>query len=204
LLLGCSTDPAGTSPTPDAHTEIPADTPAPDVSPGQPDIMGSDTAQPDAPDIVAPAPECTHTGFEVAKVLASTSLAAEGGFLDFSAANSLQWPTDILGIELLLDQRELGPYVLQDENYATCERCIRINAGCTAEDCERKFLAHAGNMHIQQWDDPGGAFRVVLTDLRLREVTISEKLPLTSTPVPDGETWCIDALTLEASPLEVF
>lgn len=146
---------------------------------------------------------CTRTGFEAVSAQAETSPAAEGGFLYLAAADSLAEPANVFGLELLLDHPVTGPYDFTDENYATCERCIRIDADCYNQGgCAKVFLVHAGRMDISAWDDPGGRFTVTFTELRAREVTISADLPLTSTPVEGGETWCIDALAFDVAPLE--
>ncbi len=159
----------------------------------------------DAPTQEAEGPRCTHQGFQVVSAAASTCPAAEGGFLELAAADSATAPANVFGLELLLDERALGPFVFVDENYATCERCIRIEAGCSNQGgCEKTFLVYAGHMDLTAWEDPGGQFRATFTGLRAREVTIAPNLPLTSTPVEGGETWCIDALTLEVAPLGLF
>ena len=214
LAIGCGNDdpqdmaavadamdvsPVDVSPALDtAASDAPAST---DKGRGADVIEAPDTPTPD--DVNGP-PACTKTDFTIATIKASTSLATEGGFLDLTAANNTELPADLLGIELLLDERLVGPFVFQGENYATCERCIRINAGCTADGCERIFLVYAGLLDIQKWDDPGGAFVAELTDIRAHEVTIAKELPLKSTPVENGQVWCIDSLKIDASPLELF
>ena len=91
----------------------------------------------------------THDGFQVVSAKAATSLANDGGFLDLRAADGATAPANVFGLELLLDERALGPYVFVDENYATCERCVRIEAGCSSQGpCTKTFLVHAGQMDI--------------------------------------------------------
>jgi hypothetical protein len=145
---------------------------------------------------------CTHQGFAVASTTAETCLANEGGFLYLAVADSTSYPVNIFGLELLLSARATGSYEFTDENYATCERCIRIDAGCASEGgCDKIFLVYGGHMDINAWEDPGGHFTVTFTELRAREVTIATEMPLTSTPVDGGETWCIDTLALDVAPL---
>ena len=197
------------SDAPDAATPDAPDTATPDVD--APDEAG-DVAAPDegAGDATPEAAEtavvsCTREGFQVVSSTAETCLAAEGGFLNLVAADSFTAPADTFGLELLLDERTLGAYDFVDENYRTCERCLRLGAGCSNEGgCQKTFLVYAGRMDITAWEDPGGRFRATFTDLRAREVTISTELPLTSTPVEGGQTWCIDALSLDVGPLQTL
>ena len=148
---------------------------------------------------------CTHQGFLAMSTTAETSLATEGGFLYLAAADSLAEPANVFGLELLLNQRETGPYDFTSENYATCERCVRIDAGCTNEGgCDTIFLVNAGRMDIIAWEDPGGHFTVTFTDLHAIEVTVAAEMPMTSTPVDGGETWCIDELTVDVTALDAM
>ena len=186
----------------DGFTDGRADAPAtPDADASPAEIVETDAGSDVAIDSDG-AGACTRQGFEVVTAKAETSLAAEGGFLYLAAADSQTAPASVFGLELLLDVRATGPYDFTDENYATCERCARIDADCAAPgDCGKIFLVYAGHMDISAWDDPGGHFTATFTDLRAREVTIANELPMTSTPVEGGETWCVDTIALDVAPL---
>ena len=200
------TDAVPVEPSPEVAAPDDAAVEAPDVAPEVPETAVDAPAPDAAPDTgeVQQAP-CTREGFQVVSAVAETCTAAEGGFLNLVAADSFTAPADTFGLELLLDERTLGPYAFVDENYATCERCVRLEAECTNEDgCRKTFLVYAGTMDVTLWEDPGGRFRATFTGLRAREVTISSSLPLTSTPVENGETWCVDTLSLDVGPLGTF
>ena len=88
-----------------------------------------------------------------------------------------------------------GTYAIEDDplnsNFSTCHTCILI-AEFTSTD-ERIFFATTGQLNIETIGPPGELLIATLSNTNLIEVTIDPNT-FESTPVPDGETRCIDSI----------
>ena len=79
-----------------------------------------------------------------------------------------------------------------ETNYATCRNCVRGSRDCDASLCATEFMARAGTLTITAIEQP--SISGSLTGVELVEVTIDPQT-FVSTPVPGGESWCIDSLS---------
>lgn len=84
-------------------------------------------------------------------------------------------------------------YDFPGENYEDCSTCLLIFADCKRPDpCEKVFLVDTGQVVVDAADTMDGAtFQATFRDIVLKEVTIDPDT-FTSTPVENGETWCLD------------
>ena len=98
---------------------------------------------------------------------------------------------------------DTGTYALTDENYETCTTCVLISTGCDATACEKTYLATAGDLNLVDVGVVGDPLSGWLENVTLVEVTIDPDTWV-STPVPGGQTWCLDEvlfdLTIDAWP----
>ena len=107
------------------------------------------------------------------------------GLITYWALSSDEQPFDRLLIQLYAPST--GSFALTGENYAYCEECVTFSVGCTDSGCDKTFLASQGTLEVSSTDV---FFTGSLTNLELIEVTFDE---ITSTPVPDGATYCISS-----------
>ncbi len=77
-----------------------------------------------------------------------------------------------------------------DQNYATCSTCAIIHAN------SKVFFATEGLVTVTELDQVGRIVKATLSNALLVEVTIDQQT-FVSTPVPNGETWCITRLAVE-------
>lgn len=83
---------------------------------------------------------------------------------------------------------EPGRYDLAGINFRDCGLCLLIQTNCSQNaGCEKTLYAEEGIVEITAIG--GDRFAAVYENVVYREVTISEG-DSTSTPVPDGESWC--------------
>jgi len=85
-----------------------------------------------------------------------------------------------------------------DRNFATCTTCVLALEGCSEDDCEKVYFATAGTIQVTGFDPEALAFKGTLVDATLVEVTIDEEN--TSTPVVDGDRWCIASFAFDSTP----
>ena len=62
----------------------------------------------------------------------------------------------------------------------------------------KTFLANSGTIEITSIGTSGGQFTGYLADVELIEVTIDPST-FVSTPVPEGENWCISEYNFDIS-----
>jgi hypothetical protein len=138
--------------------------------------------------------DCEHTGF--------TAVAEDAGpffgAFRYIAQSTLGEPVDVLSFELISEQggaTAAGTYSLTDDDYASCGNCVVIFQGCDGDlaHCDRTFLAQSGTLVISSFGASGEDFSGTISDIILAEVTIEEDL--SSTVVPEGQTWCIDSFS---------
>ncbi|MFH1437985.1 MAG: hypothetical protein ABIJ56_19915 [Pseudomonadota bacterium] len=118
-------------------------------------------------------------------------------------------PFSFLGIELWPDFG--GPYLpgtydFTQDDYASCSLCGLVSTGCAHEGeelmCEKELLAIAGSVELTQVGEIGETFEGGVSDMFAIEVTIDWET-FESTPVPGGETLCIESMDFSA-PVEAF
>lgn len=123
----------------------------------------------------------------------------EDGTLFVDVSNNTKAPADILFVELYFDLgANASPHMftLTGENYQDCGTCVLIGANCDDNGCDSVFLADTGQANFTSIGAPHGQFTGTITDLELIEVTI-DGTTFVSTPVPNGERWCIDQLDID-------
>ena len=114
--------------------------------------------------------------------------------MHYTAASSGIIPADHIRIEI--DQSIGGPsspgtYVLPGDNYSTAAVNVLILSDCDGSMvCSKTFLAQSGTLDITSIGGVGSIFAGTLSDVILIEVTI-DLGTFDSTPVADGEEWCI-------------
>lgn len=188
LFVACSsstTTPDADAGTNDASTS--ADTsvtpiPTNDAAPGQ------DAAKPDS----STPGNCKNNGF--------TSVATDGfvlanGDVGVSGQSTLASPVDTLelsilpltGTSVVAEKRTLAA---GDGSYATCKTCVLIRTKCDENlaNCQKRFIATAGTLDILNAPAKNAKFQVK-ANVTMVEVTIANDN--TTTPVPNGETWCL-------------
>jgi len=142
---------------------------------------------------------CDRNGYTS---VAGDALAFDNGDVWYLAQSSLGAPVDVFSIEIyaaLGGAGAPGTYTLSDDNYDTCGNCVVIQTDCDGNlnDCQRTFLASAGTMTITSIGGVGEQLTAKLTDLVLTEITYDGDYH--STPVPGGDTWCIDSYDLDVT-----
>ena len=182
-LLACRPAPEDAEETPTTDTEVE-------------DEPSNDTDEADTNADTDETNTCSRTGF--------TPVAQDSGVLTgmfrYIAQSTLGVPVDVLYFFLDPNQggaQEAGTYAITDANYKTCANCIVIDQGCDENlvNCEKYFLANTGSLVISNFGTE--RFSGILDNAEFVEVTIDEDL--TSTPVIDGEKWCVDDYAFDAS-----
>jgi len=148
----------------------------------------------------AVAGECDHDGFTS---VMQEAYYQEGG-LQYYAYNGETLPVDQLAIEIYQGDfggpETAGVYELTgtELNYATCGLCVRLFEDATQDTIARQYFATAGTVDIDSIGVVGGTFAGTLTGLEMVEVTITAGT-FESTPVANGQTWCIPSLPFSAA-----
>jgi len=94
-----------------------------------------------------------------------------------------------------------GTFDLQDLNYSDCSLCMLILDECDDDYwCDKGFFIESGTLQVNQMSTSGGNFNASVINARFVEVTIDSETYV-STPVSGGESWCVDRLDIELSPM---
>ncbi|MDX9721971.1 MAG: hypothetical protein RBU37_14585 [Myxococcota bacterium] len=137
---------------------------------------------------------CDRQGFAPVLEFAETA----EGFLMYEAIDAEGEPYNYLYLELLWGFATETEVLFADENYNDCITCLNVEVGCTSESCEKRFLAYAGSLDLEAWGAAGTNLQATLRHVELREVVFEDpENPFVSTPVPDGEIYCIDELHVD-------
>jgi hypothetical protein len=198
-LIACGDDDPKATDT--ADTTQPDPTPAttePDTTPDttEPDTAPDTTAD-TAPDTTADTTadttpsSCDKNGFTAVAQDAGTIF----GIFTYIAQSTLDTPVDVLNLEFVEPNGGAtapGTFVFDDTNYNACGNCLTIWLGCDENlgNCQKKFLVQEGTLQIDTFGESGGTLAGHIEDAVLIEVTIDESF--VSTPVANGETWCLD------------
>lgn len=162
------------------------ETAGPDVGPDE----GGDTGG-------EPPAGCDHAGFTSAT---KTFTEPQSEVFVYTANSAAAPPLDMFRIELYGGSfggaTAPGTYALEGTNYEDCGNCILVRMGCDGTTCAKTFYADTGSLIITEWA-VGGSFKGSLVGVTAKEVTIDTDTYV-STPVVDGETWCLDGQTFEA------
>lgn len=146
--------------------------------------------------------ECTNEGFEpVVENLALDATSPEMPILVYQAINSEELPYDAVVIENYQGEPYNGPtepgtYDLEGSNYEDCGLCLRAYRDCGEGGCDRQFLADHGQVEITAIGGAGEKLVAIFHDVVFTEVTINSST-YHSTPVPGGETWCLDGYSID-------
>lgn len=106
-------------------------------------------------------------------------------------------PFDILSVQLYTESPTPGSFSITAANYSECETCVLVFGDCTGDSCAKTFLAYEGSVSLTEWGTATGEpLTGTLTNVKLVQVEIDGSF--VSTPVPGGETWCIDSASFTA------
>jgi hypothetical protein len=153
------------------------------------------------PDALGP---CDVEGFTVVDQTAEAT-SSDFYYQGFSSATE---PSDVITVELYYGlggaEPLMGPgsvtlgAAADDRNYATCSTCVLVWTDCDSTgSCNGPtFFATEGTLDVTALAT-GGSFTGTLTSVRLVEVEIDPTTYL-STPVADGQAWCVASLALGA------
>ncbi|HRE89916.1 MAG TPA: hypothetical protein PK095_12340 [Myxococcota bacterium] len=178
-----ATDTADTTQTDTAQPDTAADTTEPDTT--------ADTAPDTTPDTDTTPSSCDKSGFTAVAQDAGTIF----GVFTYIAQSTLETPVDVLNLELVETNGGAtapGTFTFDDANYNACGNCLTIWLACDENlgNCQKKFLVQEGTLQIDTFGESGGTLAGHIEDAVLVEVTIGEDF--VSTPVANGETWCLD------------
>jgi len=196
VVAACSSS----SPATDAGTTPPNDASVADTSVlPQTDSGGGDAAKPDS----GPPPKCTNNGFTS---VATDGIAKGDGTVLVAAQTTLGTPVDTLELTLLpLSGSTVLPgkrtLTAKDASYADCSTCIVIRTKCdgTLSNCAKSFIATSGTLDLTTFSGKNQKLEA-LVDVTMVEVTIDDKL--VTTPVPNGETWCLTGQKLTVDSVQ--
>lgn len=182
---------------PDAQQEDeeePASEPAPDAEP-----------EDEAPQTEEPADDCTYDGFPILMHQATQDLSdPQLPLFRYQARDVDTMPFDELQITSFQGAPYYGPsspgqYSLAGSNYVDCALCVVLITSCNdSYQCDRVHLADEGILEVVDFGDRSGQFRARLYDAVIREVEI-DPYTYVSTPVPGGDTWCIDEIDIQVA-----
>lgn len=148
---------------------------------------------------------CTHTDFPVLIHQATQDISDPTlPLFQYQARDVESMPFDELQITSYQGAPYYGPssagsYSLLDSNYGDCGLCVLLVTDCNdSYQCDRVHLADQGTLDVVDFGDRSGQFRATLRNAVIREVELD---PTTywSTPVPGGDTWCVDELEIEVN-----
>lgn len=154
----------------------------------------------DNEDTNSSASECSHSLFPIDQDQATLDASNPSQpFFAYQARTGEYPPFDVLQILSYQGAPYNGPdtpgtYDLSGMNYADCGLCLLLLSECNNEyQFDQLFFISEGTLEIESISPGGGPFRARLRDAVFEEVTI-DTATYTSTPVEDGDAWCIDEL----------
>ncbi|MCP4604974.1 MAG: redoxin family protein [Proteobacteria bacterium] len=119
--------------------------------------------------------------------------------VEYRAFAGTEMPYDILRVQIFeehVSSIRPGVYDLRGTNFSDCQVCVTILSGCRTGPCERVFYPSSGKVEITAIGGEGESFAAKLTNVEMKEVTIDAET-FESTPVPDGEDWCVSSLSFD-------
>ncbi len=193
-------DAAGDTGTPEPDLDQPDVGPPDDLGPpdvGPPDLGPPDVG-PDMADTDMGGP-CSRNGYTL--VQQAVDWDAANGFFIYSGFNGDRMPGvpfDKLSFEIYPDFGgivDAQNFTFLGQNYSDCGTCLLIFADCMqGVGCDKTFLVDSGSVAVAaagtNQDDP---FAATFSDLVFSEITFDPDT-FVSTPVPGGETYCINML----------
>lgn len=144
--------------------------------------------------------DCDRDGFTKVSGEAKLEASSGGNVLLVSQQDAQQPPTNLLSIENYMMAPYNGPnspgvYDLVGQNYADCGLCLLGRTGCTNQGCEKTFFMKEGSLEIVEFSGSDAPFKAVI-NATLEEVTINTST-YQSTPVPGGQTWCLENVIVD-------
>ena len=149
---------------------------------------------------------CTYDSFPIGNFFFQGQLDGSGGQVLLFEEGATPDSSTILSLEFYeknMDQMDsilMGPGTFEiaasadDQNYETCTTCVRIAQECDQDgNCGKEFLATKGTIVFTAIDGDTGTVTGMVTGLEAEEVTIDDAT-FKSTPVPNGEGYCLDSL----------
>jgi hypothetical protein len=86
-----------------------------------------------------------------------------------------------------------------EDNYATCDNCVRIFSLTAEGEIDRQFFQRSGSLTLDQDPVDDSVLAGLTGEIELEEVTIDGEF--NSTPVPGGECLTLSAMTLSGSAI---
>lgn len=179
--------------------------------PPPPSDAAVDASTPDDPDVTAPRVDVPGTPVDTTAprvdVATTCQQLANGGeealydpspdapALIYTLYTDEAEPYDFFSIEIYGGDfggpMASGTYEIEDMNYLDCGLCVVGGQACQGGDCPQFFLAYSGTVTFTDFPPAiGETFGGSVANVRFREVTFAEDF--TSTPVPNGESWCVE------------
>lgn len=195
-LIACGDDDpkaTDTTDTTEADTVQPdtteSDTTADTTPDTTPDTTEPDTTADTTPDTTPS--NCDKNGFTAAAQDAGVIF----GIFTYIAQSTLDTPVDVLNLEFVEANGGAtapGTFVFDDTNYNACGNCLTLWMACDENlgNCQKKFMVQEGTLQVDTFGESGGTLAGHIDDAVLVEVTIDDNF--VSTPVANGETWCLD------------
>ena len=92
-----------------------------------------------------------------------------------------------------------GTYNLGGSNYADCALCMVIVEQCNeGYQCDKVFFADEGVLSVSDFGQSTGRFTAALRQVVFREVRL-DPTTYESVPVPGGDTYCVDGLSIDVA-----
>lgn len=161
--------------------------------------VGDDDDSTDTPE----QPPCTYTGFPALlhqAVLDDTDPTHP--LFTYQARDSEYAPFDELRVASYQADPYYGPsspgsFSLAGSNYADCALCVVLVTDCDEQySCDQVFFADLGTVDVWAMGSAGTNFTATLSDVVFQEVEI-DQTTYVSTPVPGGDTWCVDGFQID-------
>ena len=139
--------------------------------------------------------DCEKSGISAPIKKATTQPSADKPYFVYEARTSESSPFDVLVLESYQWAPYNGPsapgtFDLAGSNYEDCGLCVLVYAECQGSSCQKVFFADEGTVEITSMGGAGSNFVGVFHDVKLKEVSIDPNT-YKSTPVPNGQTWCM-------------
>ena len=147
--------------------------------------------------------ECTHDAFGITMDQAvQDNRDPSHPLFVYQARNSASSSFDEIQLFSFQAEPYYGPsgpggYSLDGNNYEDCALCILLVMDCDGDyACDKVFFADEGSLDISQMDGGNKPFQATLNGAVFREVSIDPNT-YRSTPVPGGESWCLDNFQID-------
>lgn len=156
----------------------------------------SDDGEPSSPD----ASTCDRDGFAPANQTGERD--DELGLLFYTGVRGAAPMIERLTIDLYFSlgaADEPHDFTFTAESLADCHTCVMLRSDCDESSCTngKAFLVQSGTLSVETIGAIGTTLTGSLQSANFVEVTINPG-DLETTPVPGGESWCLDSYSFTA------